>query len=309
MRQQEIFKKIGVILSELIEQYDYLQEEDNHLNSLELELLLANSNFLTNHVEILYKLNLQNAKLLLAKNDYENEQKFFEPLVQHVIYEEEEISEPLEGELPIAENKTVESEELIEPANDVLNEPIEVKEPEGKSEQNTEEIIKNEEIFDEVQPIVEHDITEHTSDWNPATPSENVVDDEHDKNEQENGFLDHYLNDNKYFNLTNEVENEPLTVNQKISSQLPDHFNDQTIGLPLKELKHGITLNDKLLYVKDLFNGYNLAYSEAIEILNRFSNFEEASKFLNTNYVTKNNWMSKSDTVEKFYSVLKRRYL
>ena len=29
MRQQEIFKKIGVILSELIEQYEYLNEEDN----------------------------------------------------------------------------------------------------------------------------------------------------------------------------------------------------------------------------------------------------------------------------------------
>ena len=61
--------------------------------------------------------------------------------------------------------------------------------------------------------------------------------------------------------------------------------------------------------MKDLFNGYNLAYSEAIEILNRFSNFEEATRFLNTNYVAKNNWMSKPDTVEKFYAVLKRRYL
>jgi len=67
-------------------------------------------------------------------------------------------------------------------------------------------------------------------------------------------------------------------------------------------------LNDKLLYVKDLFNGYNLAYSEAIEILNRFSTFDEAARFLKTNYVTKNNWESKPATVEKFYALLKRRY-
>ena len=77
---------------------------------------------------------------------------------------------------------------------------------------------------------------------------------------------------------------------------------------PISDIKLAITLNDKLLYVKDLFNGYNLAYSEAVEILNRFNTFEEASRFLKTNYVTKNNWDSKPATVEKFYALLKRRY-
>jgi len=62
------------------------------------------------------------------------------------------------------------------------------------------------------------------------------------------------------------------------------------------------------LYIKDLFRGYSLAYSEAIEILNRFNTFEEAERFLNKNYVTKNDWESKPDTTEKFYELLKRRY-
>jgi hypothetical protein len=57
-----------------------------------------------------------------------------------------------------------------------------------------------------------------------------------------------------------------------------------------------------------LFNGYNLAYSEAIEILNRFNTLEEAMRFLKTNYVVKNNWESKPATTEKFYELLKRRY-
>jgi hypothetical protein len=77
---------------------------------------------------------------------------------------------------------------------------------------------------------------------------------------------------------------------------------------PISDIKLAITLNDKLLYVKDLFNGYNLAYSEAIEILNRFNTFEEATRFLKTNYVTKNNWEGKPATTEKFYALLKRRY-
>jgi len=83
---------------------------------------------------------------------------------------------------------------------------------------------------------------------------------------------------------------------------------DQLAIKPISDIKLAITLNDKLLYVKDLFNGYNLAYSEAIEILNRFSSFDEAARFLKTNYVTKNNWDSKPATTEKFYTLLKRRY-
>jgi uncharacterized protein with NRDE domain len=77
---------------------------------------------------------------------------------------------------------------------------------------------------------------------------------------------------------------------------------------PVSDLKQAITLNDKLLYIKDLFNGYNLAYSEAIDILNRFSNFEEAEKFLNSNYAVKNHWDAKQATADKFFALLRRRY-
>jgi hypothetical protein len=76
----------------------------------------------------------------------------------------------------------------------------------------------------------------------------------------------------------------------------------------LADIKSAITLNDKLLFVKDLFKGYNLAYTEAIEIVNRFSNYEEADRFLKNNYVTKNDWESKPATAEKFYALLRRRY-
>jgi hypothetical protein len=107
------------------------------------------------------------------------------------------------------------------------------------------------------------------------------------------------------------AEVEILTINQKISSQLGEKAMGRTDELnlkPISDIKLAITLNDKLLYVKDLFNGYNLAYSEAIEILNRFNTFDEAMRFLKTNYVTKNNWDSKPATTEKFYELLKRRY-
>lgn len=74
------------------------------------------------------------------------------------------------------------------------------------------------------------------------------------------------------------------------------------------DLKTGVSLNDKLLFIKDLFNGYSLAYSEAIELLNRFDNFAEADAFLQSNYALKNNWASKPQTVDKLYVVLRKKY-
>src|SRR5476649_8241 len=92
MKQQEVFKKIGGIIAELNEQYEYLKTIEGPLNELELELFLANSNFLTDHALILSKLNAQNsipAALAVPvpvisepKNDTPaSSQNFFEPLV------------------------------------------------------------------------------------------------------------------------------------------------------------------------------------------------------------------------------------
>ena len=40
MKQKDVFKKIGGILQELSEQYEYLETVSDNLNDLELELLL-----------------------------------------------------------------------------------------------------------------------------------------------------------------------------------------------------------------------------------------------------------------------------
>ena len=102
-----------------------------------------------------------------------------------------------------------------------------------------------------------------------------------------------------------------LTINQRISAQINANSSrnaEHTSSQPISDLKQAITLNDKLLYIKDLFNGYNLAYSEALDILNRFNSYDEAENFLKTSYAAKNNWDAKPATAEKFFALLRRRY-
>ncbi len=105
------------------------------------------------------------------------------------------------------------------------------------------------------------------------------------------------------------AETPPLSLNEILAAQTSRAtVSSQLNQRQIKDLKGMISLNDKLLFVRDLFNGYSLAYSEAIELLNRFDTFESADNFLKQNYVVKNSWSEKQDVADKFYELLNKRF-
>lgn len=328
MKQKEVFHKIGGIIEELSEQYEYLKTVSDDLNDLELELFVANAHFLTDHIEVLCKLNLQNRpKRRLPDQDEVTtyEKKFFEPVVHHAVPPKEEKKElPLFKPEPVrpapVEKQEAETAKVLAEKQEVkpANVPAEKKEEPEKPdlfifEPEATETIRHELVIDESMLTEDEDfstaedITPYITP-EPETAQELPVILPEVKTEEEKKVI---IPEPEPVTATVTIEKEILTINEKISGQLGEKNANRTEQVsikPISDLKLAITLNDKLLYVKDLFNGYNLAYSEAIEILNRFSSFEEASRFLKTNYVTKNNWDGKPATVEKFYALLKRRY-
>ncbi len=315
MKQKEVFKKIGGIIQELNDQYEYLKTVPDDLNDLELELFVSNAHFLTDHIEILSKLNLQNVKTKkppVEKTETSREQKYFEPVVQQMKHAGATDEKPSKSsDKPVEITFTPEENTDVLPVSYLNPEPGTQLEPYAQIHEEPE-TIRHELILDDSQNWDEDEMPDEdvrydneelkeTRKRKPIIPAD-VVDDVAEINEVKAA-------DKKQETKTE--EQEVLTINQKISSQLGDKalgMTEQLSAKPISDIKLAITLNDKLLYVKDLFNGYNLAYSEAIEILNRFNTLEEAMRFLKTNYVTKNNWDGKPETTGKFYALLKRRY-
>lgn len=115
---------------------------------------------------------------------------------------------------------------------------------------------------------------------------------------------------------------KPMTLNELFSAQrkqeqnkfnepsqpVMPHLNQEAPAKRITDIKSAVSLNDKLLFIKDLFNGYSLAYTEAIELLSRYDNFKDADAFLQNNYAQKNNWANKQATVDKLYAILKQRF-
>ncbi|WP_316736236.1 hypothetical protein [Pedobacter aquatilis] len=380
MNQQDIFRKVGSILAELNEQYEILAQHPEKLNDLEVELFLANADFLADHVRIVKKLNPnepasnyvetdsshllneQNTIILPDVKSYKEAEECFDPaeLPEVVTAEEEEARVDIQPEQEIIDEEKNQEEiaddilhkDFFKPdqeentfefvlgnhstddkfdyeqktANEIFDRPLSKEEEEilaqkkrihEKDEQRANAPIAADE--DEMGPepfLIPH---EETVEAKPIAetlftqvdeqPVEAVKTVEYDEPiisppvEEKPAFFPQAV-PVKPKPVVEETKAPTLNDLLAKTNQQPEPAKVAPIG----DLKNAINLNEKLLFIKDLFGGYNLAYSEAIDIVNKMPNFESADSFLQNNYAGKNNWTNKQSTVDQFYELLNRRF-
>lgn len=295
MNKKEIFRKIGGIISELTEQYQYLSENLDSLNDLELELFTANSKFLTDHAEILRKLNTKSSDTIPQNETAQQQETISTPAADEPA---EETPEPLPSEMPDTAAHEIEIE-----AEEEQEEETEAVPAENHSNTQAEEDFSKEEIRE-----LDH-TSNDASHTGPQGQEEELPAGEQHRDET----VQEVVIPEKTISVEIPQPEAPSaprpTLNDLISAQ-KNQAAAAGVNRPqqIKDLKSAISLNDKLLFIKELFNGYSLAYSEAIEILNRFETFEAADAFLKTNYAEKNNWIAKEPIVDKLYDLLRKRY-
>lgn len=80
---------------------------------------------------------------------------------------------------------------------------------------------------------------------------------------------------------------------------------------PIKDLKSSMSINDRILYVNELFAGSSPTFEATLDSLNRFTSFAEAKTYLIDNFVSNNNWLvkEKAKSAKGFAKLVYRRYL
>jgi len=390
MNQQDIFKKVGNILGELNEQYQFLAQNPQQLNDLEVELFLANADFLADHVRIVQKLSssaketaqpqaaalvaeepISLADEMEAAKGYKEAEECFDPAELEEVVTAEEAEERVD----VKQEQEVEDDEEIQEATAEKISDKDFFKPD-QDDHSFEFVLGNhsiddkfdyedksvEEIFDrplskdeeEVlaqKKIIHEKVAEHSPLEDEVSAAEDdeigpepflIPHDEQsiavEETKKEEIALEAPV-PAKPFEALRDVEmDEPIISPpvvqerpiftpeavpvrppvQPISSSPAPSLNDllakthaqgeEPAKAPIADLKQGISLNEKLLFIKDLFKGYNLAYSEAIDIVNKMNSFEAADSFLQSNYAVKNDWASKQSTVDQFYELLNRRF-
>jgi hypothetical protein len=77
---------------------------------------------------------------------------------------------------------------------------------------------------------------------------------------------------------------------------------------PIKDLRRAIGINDRFLFISDLFRGDEAMYERSIKTINSFNIYPEAEYWINRELKVKIGWDNENKTVQHFDQLVKRRF-
>jgi hypothetical protein len=101
--------------------------------------------------------------------------------------------------------------------------------------------------------------------------------------------------------------NNHASVNEKLKQSKID-LGDTLTETPVRDLRKAIGVNDRYLFINELFRGDEVAYERSIKTINSFSIFAEAEYWIQRELKVKNGWDGGNEMVAQFYQLVKRRF-
>jgi hypothetical protein len=77
---------------------------------------------------------------------------------------------------------------------------------------------------------------------------------------------------------------------------------------PVKDLRKAIGINDRFLFINELFRGDESMYERSIKTINSFNIYPEAEYWINRELKVKIGWSNDHTTVQHFDQLVKRRF-
>jgi hypothetical protein len=77
---------------------------------------------------------------------------------------------------------------------------------------------------------------------------------------------------------------------------------------PIKDLRKAIGINDRFLFINELFRGDENMYERCIKTINNFNIYPEAEYWITRELKVKLGWKDDSETANHFYQLVKRRF-
>lgn len=77
---------------------------------------------------------------------------------------------------------------------------------------------------------------------------------------------------------------------------------------PIKDLKKAIGINDRFVFISELFRGDEAMYERSIKTINAFHIYAEAEYWIERELKVKLGWLDDNDAAKHFYQLVKRRF-
>ena len=108
-------------------------------------------------------------------------------------------------------------------------------------------------------------------------------------------------------------------VSDELSFEIPESLNDRLkedkielshslTSSPIKDLKKAIGVNDRFLFINELFRGDVAMYERSIKTIQNFSIYAEAEFWIRRELKVKIGWLDSDPVVKQFDQLVKRRF-
>ncbi len=111
-------------------------------------------------------------------------------------------------------------------------------------------------------------------------------------------------------NIGKEV-NEAVVQQESLNDRLKENRTEVMHAIkdtPIRDLRKAIGINDRFVFINELFRGDEPMYERSIKTINSFNIYPEAEYWMNRELKIKLGWDDTRETVKHFYQLVKRRF-
>ena len=222
-------------------------------------------------------------------------------VVEQAFDTKESIEEEVESVLEVVQEEEIEEEVVEEEAVDEVaadEEPVEDKVVYNLEEEGEE--VKEEEVPElTLEPAVEEEVIEQ-----PFDELEELL---FDSTVSENDFKEDVIDVGERKTASPNLEDElkdtvSVDITASLFDEMPQSLNDQLS----KNIQIG--LNDRIAFVKNLFDNSQEDYNRVISQLNSFNSQKEAKKFITKNVKPDYDWSSQEEVESRFMEFIERKF-
>ena len=275
MDKNTLNQQISLLLETILEQTDAISKYNNRIPQIENDIILNNTRNLYEKYCELDKLNNR----LYSYID-EEPKTLLKPTEKPILIKEEIKTEPKTEEVPepIIEEPQIKEPEKIE----VLEEKIE------SSHEFIEDVEKEQEQIFEMKEAITIEITKEETIAESVNPSIDLF--------------------SSSTTPTDTIKVEKKSFNEKIAG----NFEDKSVAHKIQQnkitdLKTAIGMNDRFLFINEIFKGNLQEYTEQLNLLNNQNNLEDAISLLN-GLKLKYNLTDESKSFNTLKDLVSRRY-
>ncbi len=231
-----------------------------------------------------------------------------EPVAEEPVAEEPVAEEPV-AEEPVAEEPVAEEPVAEEPVTEepVADEPV-AEEPVAE-EPVTEEPVADEPVAEE--PVADEPIADEPEHEEAQLPESELSPEPSDAPPSQSQSI----NDLLAYYSSKTIGEKYLGDDNSLHQRIASDKEDKSIGArmqqqPISSIRDAIGINEKFLFINELFKGDIGVYRQAMDDLNEKGGMQAAFDYLNE-LAAKYSWDANrsTDTIEKLANIVQRRYM